>query len=156
MNFMTGLSILSNWKGESYDFILVIIDWLIKMKHYKPVEVIINASELPKVILYMVIRYHGLSNSIVTNKSLFFNSKFWLSLSYFLTIKQRLSTAFCLQIDDQTKQQKSTIESFLQDLVNFEQNNRAKLLPIAEFGYNNAKNASSSYISFELSCNYYF
>lgn len=76
INFMTGLSILSNWKGESYDFILVIIHWLIKMKYYEPVKIIINAQELAEVILYVVIQYYGLSNSIVTDKSLFFNSKF--------------------------------------------------------------------------------
>ena len=35
MDFVTGLPISTDWKGDSYDSILVIIDWLTKMVHYK-------------------------------------------------------------------------------------------------------------------------
>ena len=31
MDFITGLSILTNWEEDNYDFILVIVDWLTKM-----------------------------------------------------------------------------------------------------------------------------
>ena len=41
-----GLPISIDWKGESYDFILVIIDWLTKMVHYEPIKVTIDASKL--------------------------------------------------------------------------------------------------------------
>ena len=47
------------------------------------------------------------------------------------------------------------MEAYLQAFVNFEQNNWAKLLPIAEFAYNNAKNASTSDTPFELNCGYH-
>lgn len=39
---------------------------------------------------------------------------------------------------------------------NFKKNNWIKFLLVAEFVYNNTKNASTSHISLELSCNYYF
>ena len=39
--------------------------------------------------------------------------------------------------------------------VNFEQNNWARLVSIAEFAYNNAKNASIGYTLFELNCGYH-
>ena len=58
-------------------------------------------------------------------------------------------------MDGQTKRQNSTIEAYLQAFINFEQNDWAWLLPIAEFAYNNAKNASTSHILFELNCGYY-
>ena len=45
MDFFTGLASLTNWKGESYDSILVIVDQLTKMVYYKPVKVIINAQD---------------------------------------------------------------------------------------------------------------
>ena len=51
MDFVTGLPISTNWKGESYDSILVIVDRLTKMVHYEPVKVTINASGLAEVIL---------------------------------------------------------------------------------------------------------
>ena len=45
---------------------------------------------------------------------------------------------------------------YLQAFINFEQNDWARLLPIAEFVYNNAKNLSTSYTPFELNCGYHF
>ena len=47
------------------------------------------------------------------------------------------------------------MEAYLRAFVNFEQNNWAKLLPMAEFAYNNAKNASTSHMPFELNCGYH-
>ena len=43
---------------------------------------------------------------------------------------------------------------YLRTFVNFEQNNWARLLLMAEFAYNNVKNTSSGHTSFEL--NYCF
>ena len=97
MDFITGLSISTNLKRNSYNSILIIVDWLIKMVYYKLVKIIINASSLVKVIYNMVVWDHGFLNSIVTDKSLFFTWKFWWLLCYFFGIKQWLFIAFHLQ-----------------------------------------------------------
>ena len=47
-----------------------------KMVYYELVKVTINASKLAEVILDIVIWHYGLSNSIVSDKDLFFTSKF--------------------------------------------------------------------------------
>ena len=47
------------------------------------------------------------------------------------------------------------METYLRAFVNFEQNDWAKLLPMTEFAYNNAKNLSTCYMPFELNCGYY-
>ena len=47
------------------------------------------------------------------------------------------------------------MEAYLQVFVNFEQNNWARLLPMANFAYNNAKNANTGHTPFELNCGYY-
>ena len=47
------------------------------------------------------------------------------------------------------------MEAYLQAFINFKQNDWAKLLPMAEFAYNNAKNASSGHTPFELNCGYH-
>ena len=47
------------------------------------------------------------------------------------------------------------MEVYLRVFVNFEQNDWAKLLPIVEFVYNNAKNASTGHMPFELNCGYH-
>ena len=111
MNFMTGLPILTNWKGDSYDSILVIVGRLIKIVHYKPVKITINAPGLVKVIIDMIVCHHGLPDSIVTTGGSLFTSKFWLSLCYFLAIKHQISTLFHPQTDGQTERQNSTIKA---------------------------------------------
>ena len=150
-----GLPILTDWKGESYDSILVIVDWLTKMVHYEPVKVTINAPGLAEVILDVVVWHHGLPDSIVSDRDSLFISKFWSSLCYFLGIKRRLSTAFHPQTDGQTERQNSTMEAYLRAFVNFEQNDWARLLPMAEFAYNNAKNTSIGHTHFELNYGYH-
>ena len=155
MDFVTGLPLSADWKGDSYDSILVIVDRLTKMVHYEPVKVIIDVPGLVEVIIDVVVRHHGLPHSIISDRGAIFTSKFWSSLCYFLGIKRRLSTAFHPQTDGQTKRQNSTMEAYLRAFVNFKQNNWARLLPMAEFAYNNAKNASTGHTPFELNCGYH-
>ena len=155
MDFVTGLPLSADWKGDSYNSILVIVDRLTKIVHYEPVKVTIDAPGLAEVIIDVVVRHHGLPDSIVTDRGSLFTSKFWSSLCYFLGVKRRLSTAFYPQTDDQTEWQNSTMEAYLRAFVNFEQNDWARLLPMAEFAYNNAKNASTGYTPFKLNCGYH-
>ena len=76
MDFVTGLPISTDWKGDSYDSILVIVDRLTKMVYYKPVKVTIDALGLAEVIINVVVRHHGLSDSIITDRGSLFTSKF--------------------------------------------------------------------------------
>ena len=55
MDFVTRLPLFSDWKGNSYDYILVIVNQLTKIVHYKLVKVTINASRLAKVIIDVVV-----------------------------------------------------------------------------------------------------
>ena len=120
MDFVIGLSMSTNWNRHSYDSILVIIDWLTKIVYYKLVKITIDVPGLAKVIINMVVQYHGLFNLIVTNRSLLFTSKFWSLLYYFFKIKRRLSTIFYLQTNSQTKRQNSTLKAYLKVFVNIE------------------------------------
>ena len=90
------------------------------MVYYKPIKVITNAPDLAEVIINVVVRHHGLLDSIVTDRGSLFTSKFWSLLCYFLGIKQKLLTAFYLQTDGQTERQNNTMEAYLQVFVNFE------------------------------------
>ena len=47
------------------------------------------------------------------------------------------------------------MEAYLQVFVNFKQNDWARLLLMAKFAYNNAKNASTGFTLFELNCRYH-
>ena len=155
MDFVTGLPQSADWRDDSYDSILVIVNWLMKMVHYEPVQTTITAPALAEVILNIVVRHHGLPDSIVSDRGSVFTSKFWSSLCYFLSIKRRLSTAFHPQTDGQTERQNSTIKAYLRAFVNYEKDNWTRLLPMAEFAYNNAKHASTGYTPFKLNCGYH-
>lgn len=87
MDFVTGFPVFSNWMSESYDLILVIVDQRMKLVHYEPIKVTIDAPVLAEVIIDVVVRHHGLPDSIVTDRGSLFTSKFWSSLCYFLGIK---------------------------------------------------------------------
>ncbi len=78
IDLVTGLLVFTNWKDDTYNSILVIVDRLIKMVYYKPVRVTIDALGLAEVILDVVVRHHGLPDSIVNDWGLVFTSKFWL------------------------------------------------------------------------------
>ncbi len=55
MDFVTGLPVLTNWKGETYDSIFVIVNKLTKIVHYKPVKVTINTTGLAEVFFEGVV-----------------------------------------------------------------------------------------------------
>ena len=51
----------------SYDSILVIVVWLTKMIHYKPVQITIDAPGLAKVLIDLAAQHHDLPDLIVNN-----------------------------------------------------------------------------------------
>lgn len=90
-------------KNNTYDTILVIINWLIKKIFYQPVKVTFDALQFAKVILNIIIRQHDLSHQIFINKASLFTSKFLFLFYYFFCIKQRLSVVFHPKTDGQTQ-----------------------------------------------------
>ena len=47
------------------------------------------------------------------------------------------------------------MKAYLRAFVNYKKDNLARLLPMAEFTYNNAKHASIGYTFFKLNCGYH-
>ena len=47
------------------------------------------------------------------------------------------------------------MKAYLRAFVNWEQNDWARLLPMAEFIYNNTKNVSTGHTPFELNCDFH-
>ena len=57
-DFVLGLPVYTNRKGETYDSILIMIDWLTKIVNYVPVKVTIDAPGLAKVIIDVVVTHY--------------------------------------------------------------------------------------------------
>ena len=94
MDFVIGLPLWVERKDNSYNAILVIVDRLIKIVHYKVVKTIINVSRLAEVIINVVVRCYGLLKLIISDCSSLLTSKFWSLLCYFLNIKYKLFIVF--------------------------------------------------------------
>ncbi len=78
----------------------MIVDCLTKIVYYESVKVIIDVSDLIKlVIINVVIYYYVIPDLIVIDQGSLFILKFWSLLYYFLEIKKWLSIAFYPQIN---------------------------------------------------------
>ena len=155
------------WKGITCDFItdlplsnnldsiLVFVDRLTKMTHLVPCRKTTTAPEFAQLFLESVVRLHGLPESIVSDRGSVFTSHFWKSLANSLGINPRFSTAFHPQTDGQTERMNQTVEQYLRIYCNYQQDDWSRLLPLAEFAINNAKQDSTNVSPFYANYGYH-
>jgi hypothetical protein len=72
---------------SSYDSILVVMDYLMKMAYFIPCTKIIISEGTTKLFSDHVFRYHGLFENIILNRGLQFKSKLWKQLFELLGVK---------------------------------------------------------------------
>jgi IS30 family transposase len=140
MDFVTDLPESTK---SGYTGILVIVDRLTNMAIYLPCRKDIDSPEMARMIFEHVICKHGVPNNIVTDRGMQFTSRFWTRVCSHMSIDHRHSTAFHPQTDGQTERQNLTMEQYFPAFSNYEQDNWAELLPLAEFAYNNSVHAST-------------
>ena len=142
MDFIKGLPL-----SDSHDMILVILDCLTKMALFIPTFSNIDSREVVMLFLHYVFAKHGTPSDIISDQGKHFTSWFWTSLCEILNIKRNLSTAYHPQTDGQTEQVNQTLEQYLHIYINYQQDNWANLLPLAEFTYNN-----TAHLATQLHC----
>ena len=121
MNFIINLFLL-NQQNQIYDIILVIINYYIKMMRYFSTTFNIDALELTKFFINMILKNYSLSTFLITNCRFLFMSSYWLSFYYQLKINQKLSTAFYFQINDQIEHQNQILKYYFKCYCNYQQN----------------------------------
>jgi len=72
--------------------------------------------------------------------------EFWRKLG----IKQKMSTAFHLQMDRESERVNQELEQYLRICGNFQQDNWAKILSIIEFAHNERPHRSTHKSPFEI------
>jgi hypothetical protein len=70
-------------------------------------------------------------------------------------IDYRPSTAYYPQTNGQTERTNQTIEIYLRHYVNYQQDNWAEMLPLAQFVYNNVISSTIQQILFYMNYGYY-
>lgn len=77
MYFFVGLSKIQ----KKFDAIWVVIDRLTKFAHFIPIGYTYNSERLAWMYIREVMRLHGISSSIVSNRDPLFTSRIWKQLN---------------------------------------------------------------------------
>ena len=124
--------------GVEYDSILVVNDRLTKWAYLEPFKEASNAEEFAYTFMKTIFARHGMPKEIISDRDKLFTSQFWQSLMDLLGTKHKLSTSYHPQTDGQTERTNQTIEQYLRCYINYEQNDWVRLLPMAQFAFNNS------------------
>ena len=134
MDFITHLPV-----SEDCSTVWVIVDRYTKMAHFVPVKNVQKTAEgCAKLFLANVWKLHGVPSDIVSDRDPVFTSTFWAELMKKLDVHLRKSTAFRPQTDGQTERINQTLEHYLRQYCNYEQNDWYEMLPLAEYSNNNS------------------
>ena len=107
-----------------------------------------TAEGYAKLFLQNIWKLQGLPSSIVSDRDPVFTSKFRAELMGRLDVWLRKSTAFHSQTDGQTERVNQSMEQYLRQYCNHEQDNWYDLLPLAEYAYNNSATMVTQMSSF--------
>lgn len=134
--------------SHGYDSIWVVCDRLTRAAHFVPCNETIDAPGLAWLFLDRIFWYHGLPDSIISDRGSVFVSKFWKELTSLLQVDHRTSTAYHPQTDGQTERTNQTLETYLRAYVSYQQDDWVDYLPLAEFAFNSHVNSSTNQTPF--------
>jgi Reverse transcriptase (RNA-dependent DNA polymerase)/RNase H-like domain found in reverse transcriptase/Integrase zinc binding domain/Retroviral aspartyl protease/Chromo (CHRromatin Organisation MOdifier) domain len=132
------------------DTVIVIVDKLSKMACYIPTTVTVTAPQVAKYVFDYIVRYHGVPESIISDRDSKFTSMFWQSLWSLLGSKLLMSTAYHPQTDGQTERQNRTLEDMLRSFTNYNQDDWDEYLISLEIAYNDSIHLSTNETPFYL------
>lgn len=140
MDFITGLP-PSKFNDSVFDSVLVIVDRFTKMARYVHTTKGVDAEGLADLFMEHVVKDFGVPD-VTSDRGTVFTSNFWSKLCFILGVKRRLSTAFHPQSDGQTENLNQTLEQYLRCYCNYQQDDWATKLAMAEFVYNSSEHST--------------
>jgi hypothetical protein len=120
-----------------------ILDRLSKQSIFIPTIDTISTLILAKLFVLHVFSKHGVPLHITSDRGMEFVSSFFCSLGKALDMKLHFTSRYHPEGDGQTEHMNQTLEQYLWVYCNYQQDNWSDLLPLAEFAYNNAPNATT-------------
>jgi hypothetical protein len=134
---------------DGKDMVLVVVDRFTKMAHFVPTTCEVTSKKVAELFLQNVFRYHGLPESIVSDRDPRFTAKFWQALNEALGIKLLMSTAAHPQTDGQAEATVKIIQKLIRPFT-FQEQDWEILLPSLEFAYNDTQQSSTGQTPFYL------
>src|SRR5258705_263849 len=129
--------------SENFSTILVVIDRLMKQAIFIPSHDTMNAPQVAQLFLTHVFSKHGVPSHITSDQGSEFVSHFFRSLGKLLRMRLHFTSGYHLEGDGQTERANQVLEQYLWVYTNYQQDDWATLLPMAEFAYNNATNVTT-------------
>src|SRR5467141_3057571 len=135
-------------QSSSYTSILVIVDHLSKQSLFILTHDTITSQQLAQLFVLHVFSKHGVPSHVTSDRRMEFISHFFQSLRTTLDMKLHFTSGYHPEGDRQTKRTNQTLEQYLQVYCNYQEDNWSKLLPLAEFAYNNTPSATTGITPF--------
>ena len=123
---------------QRHDAVWVIVDRLTKSAHFLAMRITFTLERFCRLYIREIVRVHGVSVSIVSNRDPRFTAHFWKSFQKAMGTLLTMSTAFHPQTDSQSERTIQVLEDMLQACVLDHKGIWEEHLPLVEFAYNNS------------------
>ena len=145
MDFVTHLP----WTQRRHDVVWVIVDRLTKSTHFLAVRMTFTLEEFCQLYIREIVRLHGVSVSIISDRDPRFTAHFWKSFQKAMEIQLTMSTAFHPQTNGQSEKTMQILQDMLCPRVLDLKGSWKEYLPLVEFAYNNSYQASVEMAPYE-------
>jgi transposase InsO family protein len=103
-----------------------------------------TAEHLVRIFAHEIWRFYGILTDIISDCDSRFTSTEWKQFLGILGVRPQISMSFHPQTDGQTERINQMIEAYLRSFINYEMDKWVRLLPMAEFAYNNSTTQATS------------
>ena len=141
--------------SNGYNSILVIVDRASKQSIFIPTNTTITSEQLAELFVIHVFSKHGVPNHVTSDRGSEFVSAFFRALGESLSMNLHFTSGYHPEADGQMERVNQTLEQYLRIYCTYQQDNWSNLLPMAEFAYNNAPNASTGITPFYANKGYH-
>ena len=133
---------------SKFNTILVIVNQLTKQAIFISVHDTIMSMDLVYLFILHVFSKHSIPFHIISDRYSEFVLNFFCSLDTALNIQLHFTSGYHHKSDGQTKYTNQTLEQYFYIYYNYQQDNWSRLLPLAEFSYNNTLSATTGIFLF--------
>jgi hypothetical protein len=124
-------------ESEEKDAVIVVVDSVTKRAHFIDTITTLSAAGMAKLYVQHIWKHHRLPRKALSDRGPQFVLEFMKELYRLLGIKLAATTAYHSQGDEQTEKVNQYLEQYLCLFINQRQDDWVRLLPFAEFQYNN-------------------
>lgn len=142
LDWITGLPV-SVKNGQEFDSVLTVVCRLTKYALFIPTRQDSTAADFAELFFEHVECRFGTPKGIVSDRDSRITAEFWKEVCEICMIKRRMSTAYHPQTDGQSEALNRILEDYLRAYSAEDQTAWARLLPLAQYAYNNSRSSAT-------------